>query len=118
MKREWADIFGKPLSLHMSPATFKKGELLINVDSPMWLQQISFYKEDIIRKLQSFGVRAVRLRLGRVLPEKKQAKEDVRMRPLTSGDISYIEATIASVKDPALKQGIKQAIEKSVAFRR
>ncbi|MDP3260906.1 MAG: DUF721 domain-containing protein, partial [Thermodesulfovibrionales bacterium] len=44
IKTGWADIFEKPVSLHMFPAMLKEGELLINVDSPMWMQQLSFYK--------------------------------------------------------------------------
>ncbi|MDP2167008.1 MAG: DUF721 domain-containing protein [Thermodesulfovibrionales bacterium] len=60
----WDETFQPPLSLHMRPARLKEAELLINVDSPLWLQQISFLKEDIIGRLGPFGVKKIRLRLG------------------------------------------------------
>ncbi|MBI4824071.1 MAG: DUF721 domain-containing protein [Nitrospirae bacterium] len=70
MKSEWHSLFQPPVCLHMSPSSLSEAHLTINVDSPQWLQEISFYKEDIIRKLHGFGVKDIRLRVGRVRIEK------------------------------------------------
>lgn len=118
IKKEWACIFERPVSLHMSPANLKEGELLINVDSPVWLQQLSFYKETIIKKLHPFGIKTVRFKLGRVLPEKKQDKTTSRRQALTTNEHSYIEETVSSIPDQELKDRIKKAIEKSIVFKR
>lgn len=118
IKKEWACVFERPVSLHMSPANLKEGELLINVDSPVWLQQLSFYKETIIKKLHPFGIKAVRFKLGRVLPEKKQDKTIPKRQALTAKEHSYIEETVSSIPDQELRDRIKKAIEKSIIFER
>ncbi|MBT9536739.1 MAG: DUF721 domain-containing protein [Nitrospirae bacterium] len=119
IKTGWADIFEKPVSLHMFPAMLKEGELLINVDSPMWMQQLSFYKDKMTDKLQGFGVKAVRLRLGKVMPWEKEKKgEEILHKPITADDRSYIEKTVSPIHDAELREGIKKAIEKSISFKR
>jgi len=66
IKKDWYNLFNEPLSSHMSPYKLSEGEILLTVDSPVWLQELSFYKEDIIKKLSSYNVKSVRFRLGRV----------------------------------------------------
>lgn len=66
IKRGWPELFRPPLGLHMSPVALKDSELLLNVDSPEWLQQISFLKADVLGRLVPFGVSEIRLKLGRV----------------------------------------------------
>ncbi len=115
----WADIFEKPVSLHIFPAILKEGELLINVDSPMWMQQLSFYKDKMTDKLQGFGVKAVRLGLGKVIPwEKEKGGKIILHKSITADDRSYIEKTVSPIRDEELREGIKKAIEKSISFKR
>jgi len=116
IKKEWAGVFEKTISFHTCPASLKEEELLVNVDSPVWLQQLSFYKEDIVKKLRGFGVKAVRFRLGRVFPEKKKEQEVLKKRLLTSGDNAYIEETVSSIPAGELRDKIKKAIEKSFVY--
>ena len=118
IRNEWAVIFEKPVSLHMAPAGIKEKELLINVDSPVWLQQLNFYKDTIIKKLSGFGIKTVRFKIGRVLPEKKQYKTILEKRLLTANENSYIEETISPVPDHELRDKIKKAMEKSMSFKR
>jgi hypothetical protein len=66
MKKNWDDLFNEPLVSHMSPFMLSEGEVILNVDSPVWLQELNFLKEDIIKKLHHYGVRSVRFRLGKV----------------------------------------------------
>lgn len=62
----------------MSASALISEQLTINVDSPQWLHEISFYKEDIIKKLHIFGVKDIRLRVGRVRPnEYKPSKKEL-----------------------------------------
>ncbi|MBI4691160.1 MAG: DUF721 domain-containing protein [Nitrospirae bacterium] len=117
IKSEWQNIFEAPVSLHTSPAFLKEGELLINVDSPVWLQQLSFYKEDIIKKLQGFNVRAVRLKLGRVLSEKKKDKVMPKRNVLTENEMVFINETTTLIHNHELRDSIRKAIEKSFVFK-
>ncbi len=70
IKNDWHTLFEKPLSLHMSPSRLTGGELLLNVDSPIWIQQLNFLKKEILKKLSRYGVREIRFRIGKVCPVK------------------------------------------------
>lgn len=69
LRGQWGSLFGEALSLHARPVSLSGGRLLINVDSPVWLQELSFLKADMAEKLKGFGVKDIRLRLGRIRRE-------------------------------------------------
>lgn len=73
LNSRWPEVFGPPLGGHMFPVSLKGGELLINVDSPAWLNQINYLRSDILHKVKSFGVTELRFRIGRV-PSHNQSK--------------------------------------------
>jgi len=52
----WKDIVGEIIASHTRPAGIRYKKLKILVDSPVWLQEISFYKHEIIEKInRHFG---------------------------------------------------------------
>ena len=108
---EWDAIFGKPLSLHMSPSRLLEGELLLNTDSPIWMQQLQFCHDEILGKLKPYGVMKVRFRIGKVSSAKKREPEhDPAARgQLSSDDARFVDSLIAPVKDAALKAAIRTA---------
>lgn len=117
IRKEWAGLVGSPLSVHISPVGLKNGELLINADSPVWLQQVTFYKSEIIRKLSLFNIKDVRFRLGRTAPKEmseKKLPEQPRIKPLSSEEKNYIEDAVSAIRDPELRRCIKKTVEKSM----
>ena len=117
IRRNWYNLFDKPLSYHMSPLILSKGEILLNVDSPVWLQELTFYKEDIIKKMSSYGVKTVRFRLGRVSTKVKSGiqGQKSRVKQLTTEELSYIEETVSKINDEKLKETVQKAMKKSFA---
>lgn len=117
IRRNWYNLFDKPLSYHMSPFILSKGEILLNVDSPVWLQELTFYKEDIIKKMSSYGVKTVRFRLGRVSTKVKSGIQGwkSRVKQLTTEELSYIEETVSKINDEKLKETVQKAMKKSFA---
>ena len=115
IRRNWYNLFDKPLSYHMSPLILSKGEILLNVDSPVWLQELTFYKEDIIKKMSSYGVKTVRFRLGRVSTKVKSGIQGwkSRVKQLTTEELSYIEETVSKINDEKLKETVQKAMKKS-----
>jgi len=115
IRRNWYNLFDKPLSYHMSPLILSKGEILLNVDSPVWLQELTFYKEDIIKKMSSYGVKTVRFRLGRVSTKVKSGIQSwkSRVKQLTTEELSYIEETVSKINDEKLKETVQKAMKKS-----
>lgn len=114
IKRNWHNLFSKPLSYHMSPFRISRDEILLNVDSPVWLQELNFYKEDIIKKMSSYGIKAVRFRLGRVSTKSEVKSQKSKVRRLTYEELSYVEGTVSKINDEALKMVVKMAMEKAI----
>ena len=47
----WDSIVGEAIAKNARPAAFKEKLLLVHVTSPIWIQQLQFFKKDIITKL-------------------------------------------------------------------
>jgi hypothetical protein len=125
IKRDWYVLFQKPLSLHMYPSVLSKGELLLNADSPVWLQELNFFRVEILKKLGPYDVKTVRFRLGRVSadikPEDRSgatAREKPKEKTLTAEEQAFIQQTVLKINDNALRVAVKTAIEKAVTCRR
>jgi len=121
IKRDWYVLFQKPLSFHMYPSVLSKGELLLNVDSPVWLQELNFFRGEILKKLSSYNVKTLRFRLGRVSadikPEDRSGattREKPKGKTLTAEEQSYIQQTVLRINDDALRVAVKNVIEKAV----
>jgi hypothetical protein len=116
IKKNWFSLFQKPLSHHIAPCLLTAGELLINVDSPAWLQELKFFREDILKKLYPFGIRSVRFRLGRVSmnaasDNKSRAPE---ARQLDEEERSFIENAVTDIDDDGMKQALKKTMKKAI----
>jgi len=117
IKNNWQNIFHRPLSLHMYPSKLSEGELLLNVDSPIWIQQLTYYKKEIIEKLRSSGVKEVRFRIGRISPDKQSVAKSPGHRELSDEDNLFVSNLTSEIKDEALKKAVKTAVERSLKSR-
>jgi len=115
IKRDWNALFDQPLSFHMSPSMLSNGELLIFVDSPAWLQELSFFREDIRRKLESYGVKSIRFRLGRVATKKGVRNQKTGVKQLTNVEHEIVKEMVSRIDDEGLKGAMKTTIEKAIA---
>lgn len=117
IKRDWTQVFRAPLCSHMSPLNLKNGELLVNVDSPIWLQQLTFLKTEIIGNLRPYGVKDMRFRVGRIMhPDKRPGRHEKACRempPVGGEEVRRIDAAVSVIKDGALKESIRRAMSKS-----
>ena len=114
IRNDWTDIFEKSISPHMFPATLHEGELLLHVESPAWMQQLTYYKKEIIQKLSSYAVTDVRFRLGRIKKKRQKQQAEKPMRTLSSEEASFAASVVADIRDEELKDSIRKAIEKSL----
>lgn len=51
--QNWQGEVGTEISNHTTPIKLFKGKLFVKVDSPIWMNQLTFIKKDIINKLNS-----------------------------------------------------------------
>lgn len=63
----WSSVLEPKAVRHAKPAGFKKGILTINVDSPVWLFQLNFKRQQILENLQKEfkDLTAIKFRIGR-----------------------------------------------------
>jgi len=118
IKQDWYKLFDEQITSHLFPVSFSDGELLFHVTSPIWMQQFSYHKSEIIRKLSTYGVQNIRFRLGRV-PQKKPEMTPLRKSPeLTSENRLFISELLSDLNDENLKDAIKKAVEKSLTSKK
>jgi len=115
----WQELFGKPLSLHTCPSDLKNGELTINVDSPVWLQQLKFLQPMILKKLEKYPLKSVRLRLGKIKskPELKKPVHKPLQPTLSRSDLDWLNKLISDVSDTEIRESIRKAAENSLHHR-
>ncbi len=121
IRKNWRLLFQKPLTYHAAPSVFSEGELVLNVDSPAWLQELKFFTGDIIKKLSPFGVRTIRLRLGKVSSNRKESisvEEGARQTApgqFAPEEIAYIQQAVSGIYDEELRGTVRAAIEKAIS---
>ena len=120
LKESWHVLFNEPLSCHMAPCKITEGVILLNVDSPVWLQELNYFKKDIIGKLSPYGVTDVRFKLGKVSIKTGSEVRDQGFgaKTFTPEELSYIEKTISHIADEELRRTVRRAIEKSISSRK
>lgn len=64
----WNDAVPPRVALNAQPVRFERGTLMVHVKSPIWAQELSFLKEDLLRQVRSKApsllVRDIRFRVG------------------------------------------------------
>ena len=107
--RRWPEIVGEGIAAHTYPDIVKGKILTLIVDSPQWMHHLGFYKEEIINKLDAYGVKDVRFRLGK-LPAKAVETTDELPVELSDDDLRYIENTVRGLDDDEMKKAFKKLI--------
>lgn len=122
VQKQWRTVLTEPLTLHAHPVELNAGVLTIHVDSPAWLHQLQFLKNDLVEKLSTVGVREVVLRRGalpRQKPGKKRSQDDeILTRTLTAEEVFWIEGLADGIADDELKNEIRRAATKALSRRK
>jgi len=126
LQREWATLFEEPLSLHIYPASLNNGVLVVNVDSPLWLQQLKFFKQALLKKLEPYRIHTIDFRHGRTIPSpfnhtgnrsgmNNREQSSQPEKTLDDAEVAWIAETLATVNDTGLQDSIRNVLEKALA---
>jgi len=70
MADKWEAIVGKIIAAHSRPTGIHHKRLYVIVDSPVWLQEMSFYKDDLVEKVNNYYgkkiIKEVSLKTGQI----------------------------------------------------
>jgi predicted nucleic acid-binding Zn ribbon protein len=47
----WPEVVGEAVAAHVRPRRLHDGELLVEVDAPVWATQLRYLEEDVLRRL-------------------------------------------------------------------
>lgn len=53
LREHWAEIVGPQIAAHARPDKIRFRKLYLSVDSPMWMQELTFLKSTLIDKVNS-----------------------------------------------------------------
>jgi len=116
---QWVRAVGKAIAHHAQPLSLRGGRLVLIVDSPAWMQQLSLMRPEIIGKLnQNLGTQAVReiaLKLGAIASQSAQAAAGERKpAEITPEERKRIELSLHAVDDSDVREALKHMIEKDL----
>ena len=118
IKCDWYGIFDEQITSNLFPASLSDRELLLHASSPIWIQQFTFHKGDIIKKLSAYGVQDIRFRLGKIPQKKQKILPQLKATELSRENIFFITELLSDISDENLKETIKKAVEKSLTSKK
>lgn len=119
LSNSWVQIVGDTIALHSSPERLRQEILYVAVDSPIWMQQLSFFKKELIEKVnRETGkklISDIRFIVGDVkIPESTIDIRQSTVKLLTPEDMEEIEQSVAAINDHEIKESVKKAITKAL----
>ncbi|HSF33240.1 MAG TPA: DUF721 domain-containing protein [Candidatus Tectomicrobia bacterium] len=112
----WPKLVGPTVAKVAYPAQFRSGTLFIDVADSIWMQELKFRERELIERLnEAVGeplVRRLFLQLARTQPPKlvpqSEAKTEVpAVLPLHPQQELALEREVAGVRDPQLREVLK-----------
>jgi hypothetical protein len=118
----WERCVGAMIARHAQPQSIRGGRLLLIVDSPAWMQQLTLLKPEVIEKLNrslgSAAIRDITLKLGEILEDHERMTEESEATALSPGERATIEQYVAEIADGATRDAIRRVIEKDFLSRK
>lgn len=117
VRENWEEVLGDALSGHLRPGPVRASVLYIYADSPVWLQQASYYRTEILKRLAPLGIKELKLQ-GKGSAGKKPAMKPSSKKefpPLSAEELILIERALSPLQDDELRGLSRRILEK--AFR-
>jgi len=116
LNADWRRLVGPAVARHTAPADLRDRTLQVAVDSPVWMQQLSFLRNELLRNLGPYGVDRLTFRLGRVRPAGRAAPAPASPpRPLSPEDRRFIDRCVEELRDPDLKKTLRKTLGAALA---
>ncbi|HPC85797.1 MAG TPA: DUF721 domain-containing protein [Smithellaceae bacterium] len=119
----WPKAVGTRIAQHTCPDGWRAGTLFVKTTSSVWVQQLHFMKEDILKKINDLAgrtaVREIRFAVGYDPP-----RRDAGMRAVPSGaalkerDKRIIAECTDAIKDRELAAIVKRVMQAEISRRR
>ncbi|MDW8106383.1 MAG: DUF721 domain-containing protein [Armatimonadota bacterium] len=126
----WSEIVGKPVAQAARPLRFDAGTLWVAVKSHTWAQELTFQKQTILRRLNERAkeerFQDIRFVVRQELPPLRGVGEvliadsapSLAAIPLTEAEEAEIEARVASIAEPKLREVLRQAQRATLRYQK
>lgn len=124
----WDRAVGPRVAAQTFPQEIRRGILQVRVSSSVWMHQLQFLKEDILRKLQevmgSDAVKGFRFSIGEIPRAAPASRPDspppdvLGTNLLSARDRRLIEVNLATLADPELRELLRRVMTKDILRRR
>jgi predicted nucleic acid-binding Zn ribbon protein len=119
LQRRWLDIVGEPTGSHTWPAQIRFKKLYLIVRNPVWLQQLTFLKPELLARLEGEAgtgfVTDIAIRVGEI-PSQNEDAPTVHGPDVPSGPTKESWAEVAShtaaIQDPSLRELLREVISR------
>ncbi len=114
----WVRAVGARIAERTVPLRLENGELLVLVATHVWSNELSMLSTDVLRRLVSLGVPAIRLRfrVGSIEIDRPPERRARRKVPPTAPLPDGLAALIATVGDSELALAMRGAAEANLAW--
>lgn len=118
IKELWQTAVGAAIAQKTEPRRLFGTKLNVTVTSAAWMNELTFHKADILRKLrEGLGkgvVEDITFKVGRIeAPRKKASVQKIPPRELTAREVREIDRISSEVKDPAIREALTRAMQRS-----
>jgi hypothetical protein len=114
---QWESTVGAVIARHAQPLSIRGKKLTVQVDSPVWMQQLSLLKPDLIEKVNrgmgEDAVKDITLRLGEVA-QKKLSPRTAPPVPLSGKERALVDGYVKDIDDPEIKAALAKLIERDL----
>ncbi len=112
----WDKAVGDRIASHAQPLRLIREVLTVIVDSPVWMHQLTFYKEDLISKMNAgIGrdiVKDIRFKTGKIEGKGNAVVRTQDLRPKT--DIPDVESKVEKYLDPIGDNEVKRVVRNAI----
>jgi len=119
---KWREIIGVPVGEHSHPMRLRGKTLILRVDHPSWMQELSFLKPQLLEKIRkalpSPPIDDIRFELGELpaFAAHEETKNHLENRVLNKDEEEFIGRAAEQIHDPEIREAARRAMKKG--FRR
>ena len=112
----WEELAGQAVAAHARPARWQGKILIVRVEHPSWMQELSFLKPQLTERLKrefpACGIREIRFELGELppLPARLAKPERQSSKPLSDDDREFIDRSVERIGDDELRETARRAM--------
>lgn len=114
---KWVDVVGPTVAMHVLPAQWQRGKLIIRAEDPSWMQEMSFLKSHLVERLKQvfpdIPIKSLRFELGELPSYPSQMSprlSQIVPRNVSAEEMEFIEQSVGQIPDPGVREAARRAM--------